>query len=62
MTLPTMRLSKKIWKRFKQEELCPVCFGELEIKTFFEVVGEYMGRPAEQEVTRRVCKHCGNKF
>lgn len=46
----------------KQEELCPICFGELEIKTLFEVVGEYMGRPAEQEVTRRVCKHCGNKF
>lgn len=45
-----------------KEELCPICFSDLEIETFTEVVGEYMGRPAEQEVIRRVCKHCGNNF
>lgn len=46
----------------KAEELCPICFSNLELETFTEVIGEYMGRPAEQEVTRRVCRHCGNNF
>lgn len=46
----------------KQEELCPVCFGEIEIRNISEVVGEYMGCPAEQVITVRTCKHCGNNF
>lgn len=43
----------------RKNELCPRCFGELEISSHMESRGEYFGFPSEETIYSRKCTRCG---
>ena len=50
-------------KEYALENLiCDRCFGKLSLHTWVEDRGEYMGKPAFEEMFEWVCMGCGNVY
>lgn len=52
-------LNEEIDSICRKNELCPRCFGELEISSHMESRGEYFGFPSEETIYSRKCTRCG---
>lgn len=52
-------LNEEIDSICRKNELCPSCFGEIEISSHMESRGEYFGFPSEETIYSRKCTRCG---
>jgi hypothetical protein len=44
----------------KEHFICPKCFGDLKLITYYESRGEHFGFPATEEMSKLVCENeCG---
>ena len=43
----------------KEHFICPKCYGDLKLITYYEPRSEHFGMPVSEEMSELVCEECG---